>query len=109
MTDDWMITSEDENLYTSDMNKEFTNEFENLTTIIGDTCVSDCIDKIMGIQIPIISTVSTIYKMGNSLTSAFNLKKWLFLLTTAIIVLLMMREINILKIMNKTRGNITSK
>lgn len=75
MTDDWMITSEDENLYTSDMNKEFTNEFENLTTIIGDTCVSDCIDKIMGIQIPIISTVSTIYKMGNSLTSAFNLKK----------------------------------
>lgn len=75
MTDDWMITSEDENLYTSDMNKEFTNEFENLTTIIGDTCVSDCIDKIMEIQIPIISTVSTIYKMGNSLTSAFNLKK----------------------------------
>lgn len=75
MTDDWMITNEDENLYTSDMNKEFTNKFENLTTIIGDTCVSDCIDKIMGIQIPIISTVSTIYKMGNSLTSAFNLKK----------------------------------
>ena len=75
MTDDWMITNEDENLYTSDMNKELKNEFGNLTTIIGDTCVSDCIDKIMGIQIPIISTVSTIYKMGHSLTSAFNLKK----------------------------------
>lgn len=75
MTDDWMITSEDENLYTSDMNKEFKNEFGNLTTIIGDTCVSDCIDKIMGIQIPIISTVSTLYKTGHSLTSAFNLRK----------------------------------
>lgn len=75
MTDDWMITSEDEDLYTSDMNKEFKNGFGNLTTIIGDTCVSDCIDKIMGIQIPIISTVSTIYKTGHSLTSAFNLRK----------------------------------
>lgn len=55
--------------------KEFINEFEILTTIIGDTCVSDCIDKIMKIQMPIISTVSTIYKTGHSLTSAFNLRK----------------------------------
>ena len=57
------------------MNKEFINEFEILTTIIDDTCVSDCIDNIMGIQMPIISTVSTIYKTGHSLTSAFNLRK----------------------------------
>lgn len=28
MTDDWMITSEDEDLYTSDMNKEFKMDLE---------------------------------------------------------------------------------